>query len=598
MTLTQRIGALSKRCTHDRLGLWRILRPLLPAILVLRQDHDDLQQRVEQRTAELLQANLQLQQALRQYQQSEITLGQSQQSMERLSHALSHAMEGISLLDLQGHYVQINQAYAKPLGYSPEEMIGMDWQRTVHPDDLQTMQLAYQQMLRDGKVEVETRGIRRDGTIFYKQLVMVTTHDSSQNPIGHYCFMKDISDRKHKEEMLRNLSLGVATKTDKHLFQDLVEYLTKTLDVDYAIIGEVIPSDPDRVRTIAGYGDGQALENFEYAIAQTPYECVLNDQKICIYSDQIQQKFPLDPLLHNLDAESFMGVPLFASTGRVLGFITILSHQPWPETQFMTEILNIFAARAAAELERQQAEVELQQQKQDLARSNAELQQFAYVASHDLQEPLRMVTSYLELLERRYKGQLDSKADQFIDYAVDGAVRMQTLINALLSYSRIGSREPEFKPVNCADILQDVLTNLQVTIAENQALITYDPLPIVSGDRTQLTRLFQNILNNGIKFRREDIPQIHIGVKRFSDKWLFSIHDNGIGIDQQYADRIFVIFQRLHSRSAYPGTGIGLAICKKIVERHGGKLWLEPQSETNNGQGSTFHFTLPITSHF
>ncbi len=598
MTLTGRIGALIIRCTHDRLGIWRILRPLLPAVIVLRQDHDDLQQRVEERTAELLQANFQLQQALSQYQQSEITLRQSQQAMERLSNALSHAMEGISLLDLQGHYVQINHAYADPLGYSPEEMIGMHWQRTVHPDDLDAMQRAYQQMLRDGKVEVDARGIRRDGSIFYKQLVMVTTYDPSQQPIGHYCFMKDISDRKQKEEMLRNLSLGVATKTDKHLFQALAEYLTKTLDVDYAIIGEVLQPEKARVRTIAGYGHGQVLENFEYAIAHTPYENVLKDRKICIYSYQIQEKFPLDPFLKNIQVESFMGVPLFDSTGRVLGVIAILSHQPWQETQFMTEILNIFAARAAAELERQQAEVELQQQKQDLARSNDELQQFAYVASHDLQEPLRMVTSYLELLERRYKGQLDSKADQFIAYAVDGAVRMQTLINALLSYSRIGSREQEFKPVNCADILQDVLANLQVTIAQNNALITSDPLPIVSGDRAQLTQLFQNILNNGIKFRREEIPQIHVGVKRFSDKWLFSIRDNGIGIDNQYADRIFVIFQRLHSRSEYPGTGIGLAICKKIVERHGGKLWVESQSETKTGQGSTFLFTLPAIFNF
>jgi light-regulated signal transduction histidine kinase (bacteriophytochrome) len=301
-----------------------------------------------------------------------------------------------------------------------------------------------------------------------------------------------------------------------------------------------------------------------------------------------------------------------------VGLIAVLSRQPWSETQLMTEILTIFAARAAAELERQQAEAELQHQKQDLARSNAELQQFAYVASHDLQEPLRMVTSYLELLERRYKGQLDPKADQFIAYAVDGAVRMQTLINALLSYSRIGTREQLFEPVNCAEVLQDVLTNLQITIAQNNALITHDRLPQVSGDRTQLTQLFQNIINNGIKFRREETPHIHLGVTRLSDKWLFSIRDNGIGIESQYIDRIFVIFQRLHSRSEYPGTGIGLAICKKIVERHGGKLWVESQTDakaantlatstqahntqahnTQAGQGSTFYFTLPIRSHF
>jgi PAS domain S-box-containing protein len=239
--------------------------------------------------------------------------------------------------------------------------------------------------------------------------------------------------------------------------------------------------------------------------------------------------------------------------------------------------------------DRKQAELELINQKQDLARSNAELQQFAYVASHDLQEPLRMITSYLELLERRYKGQLDAKADKFIAYAVDGATRMQTLINDLLSYSRLGTRGKEFESVDCAKILQNVLTNLQVAIAQSNAVITYDPLPQLSADPSQLTQLFQNLLSNAIKFRREDPPQIHIGVKRINSKWLFSIRDNGMGIDTQYMDRIFIIFQRLHSRTEYPGTGIGLAVCKKIVERHEGTLWVESQL----GQGSAFYFTLP-----
>ncbi len=241
--------------------------------------------------------------------------------------------------------------------------------------------------------------------------------------------------------------------------------------------------------------------------------------------------------------------------------------------------------------DRKQAEIELQNQKQDLARSNHELQQFAYVAFHDLQEPLRMITSYLELLERRYKGQLDDKADKFIAYAVDGATRMQTLINDLLSYSRVGTRGEAFESIDCAKILQHVLTNLQVAIAQSSAVITYDSLPLLNADSSQMTQLFQNLLSNAIKFRRDDPLQIHTGVKCINDKWLFSVCDNGMGIDTQYMDRIFVIFQRLQSRAEYPGTGIGLAVCKKIVERHEGTLWVESQL----GQGSTFHFTLLYT---
>jgi PAS domain S-box-containing protein len=243
--------------------------------------------------------------------------------------------------------------------------------------------------------------------------------------------------------------------------------------------------------------------------------------------------------------------------------------------------------------DRKQAELELQSQKQDLARSNAELQQFAYVASHDLQEPLRMITSYLELLERRYKGQLDEKADKFIAYAVDGATRMQTLINDLLSYSRVGTSEQDWKSVDCEKIVQNVLNNLHLSIVQSHAVITHDALPKVNADPSQLTQLFQNLIGNAIKFhRQEEVPQIHIGVEWIDGKWLFSVQDNGIGIEGEYLERIFIIFQRLHSKTDYPGTGIGLAVCKKIVERHGGHLRVESQPD----RGSTFYFTLPHTA--
>jgi PAS domain S-box-containing protein len=516
---------------------------------------------------------------------------QAATELEQFNQALSYAMEGVSLLDCQGRYIHVNPAYASMVGYAPEAMIGMEWPCTVHPDDQASVQLAYQYMLTHGKVEVEARGVRQNGTIFYKQLVMVTAYDIKQQMTGHYCFMKDISDRKQQEEILRNIAIGVSAKTGSAFFQALVEYLSKALDVEFAFVCEMIPPERQLIRTIAGYGDRQSIGGYEYELKDTPCErIVVLGEPVGAYPCGVQQQFPQDTYLGEIQAESYMGLPLIDTSGQILGLISVLSRQPIQDPDFVTQILTIFAARAAAELERQQAEGLLQQQTADLARSNAELQQFAYVASHDLQEPLRMVTSYLELLERRYKGQLDAKADQFIDYAVDGAVRMQTLINALLSYSRIGSKAAAWQPVDCAVLLQEVLTNLQVTIDQNQASITHDPLPAVMADRIQLVQLFQNLIGNGIKFRQAAVPQIHIGVGRSGDKWLFSIRDNGIGVEDQYAERIFVIFQRLHSRGEYPGTGIGLAICKKIVERHGGKLWVE--SELN--QGSTFYFTLPL----
>ena len=225
----------------------------------------------------------------------------------------------------------------------------------------------------------------------------------------------------------------------------------------------------------------------------------------------------------------------------------------------------------------------------ELARSNAELEQFAYVATHDLQEPLRAVASCVQLLQKRYEGQLDEKAQEFITHAVDGTKRMQTLINDLLAYSRISTDAQVFASTNCELALQEALANLTVAIAESGAVVTQDALPIVSGDATQLTQLFQNLIGNALKFREERPPQIHIGVVRNNGDWRFSVADNGIGMEPQYFERVFLVFQRLHTRKEYQGTGIGLAICKKVVERHGGRIW----AESEPGQGATFCFTIP-----
>ncbi len=238
---------------------------------------------------------------------------------------------------------------------------------------------------------------------------------------------------------------------------------------------------------------------------------------------------------------------------------------------------------------RKQAEEELRHTLEELRRSNAELEQFAYVSSHDLQEPLRAVAGMVQLLQQQYQGRLDKRADEYIDLAVDGASRLQALINDLLAYSRVGRRRGKaIEPVDAGASLQQALRNLTVAITESQAIITSDPLPAVTADPTQLTQLFQNLIGNSLKFRGSQTPRIHIGAVKMADSWQFSVQDNGIGIEPQYFERIFLVFQRLHLRDDYPGTGIGLALCQKIVERHGGKIWVESQP----GQGSTFYFTV------
>ena len=232
---------------------------------------------------------------------------------------------------------------------------------------------------------------------------------------------------------------------------------------------------------------------------------------------------------------------------------------------------------------------ELEQRSQDLARSNVDLQQFAYAASHDLKEPLRGVEGFTKLLARRYKGRLDADADEFIQFILEGVQRMQTLIKDLLAYSQIGTQGMHLQPMESESAVAQALSNLKTAIDEKGAVITYGALPQVTADPSQLGRLFQNLIGNAIKFRGEEAPKVHVSAERNGGYWTFSIRDNGIGIDRSSADRIFVIFQRLHTREEYEGTGIGLAICKRIVERHGGSIWVDSEP----GKGSIFYFTIP-----
>jgi len=233
----------------------------------------------------------------------------------------------------------------------------------------------------------------------------------------------------------------------------------------------------------------------------------------------------------------------------------------------------------------------LREYAEGLARSNEDLEHFAYVASHDLQEPLRIVTGYLDLLKRRYGGKLDEDADEFIGYAMDAAKRMQGMIQALLEYSRVDTHGGAMDRTESAAAVREALSNLRVAIEESGTEVSVGDLPVVRADPAQLTVLFQNLISNSIKFSDGESPRVHVGAQQRDGEWWFRVRDNGVGFDSAEADGIFAIFQRLHTREEYPGTGIGLAVCKKIVERHDGRIWAEAET----GKGATFRFTLPVT---
>jgi two-component system, sensor histidine kinase and response regulator len=231
-----------------------------------------------------------------------------------------------------------------------------------------------------------------------------------------------------------------------------------------------------------------------------------------------------------------------------------------------------------------------EQKARELARSNAELQQFVHVSSHDLKEPLRTITSYVQLLQQSYKDKLGSEADDYVHFVVEGTHRLQQLIDDLLSYTRLSAPEQPARSTDLSKVFQETLLNLETALKETGAQITWDPLPVVTANPSHMILLFQNLIGNAIKFRGKDHPKIHVSARREGDEWFFSVSDNGIGIDPKYFEKLFIVFQRLHTREEYPGTGIGLALCRKIVEQHGGKIWVESKM----GKGSVFHFTLPV----
>ena len=307
----------------------------------------------------------------------------------------------------------------------------------------------------------------------------------------------------------------------------------------------------------------------------------------------VAENIPAEPegelaLLSGAGLRAYACHPLEAADGRVLGTLSFGTRDRAAFPPDDVSLMKAIGGQVAAALIRMQGELSLRRTAEELARSNRDLEQFAYVSSHDLREPLRTVTGFVQILEDRYRDQLDARAHEYIRFAVDGARRMQQLIDDLLAYARVGSAL-SLRSWNTREALDRALDALKGSIERSGAVITADPMPVVRADRIPLCQVFQNLLENAIKFRSADPPRIHVGARQERGGWLFGVSDNGIGMEREHGERIFVIFKRLHPRDKYPGTGIGLALCKKIVERHGGRIWVESEP----GQGSTFYFTLP-----
>jgi len=462
----------------------------------------------------------------------------------------------IFMMDAQGNVLSWNAGAERIKGYTSAQIIGHNFSCFFPPEDVKRGRP--EEVLRitaaGGRHEEQGMRVRKDGSQFLASLVFTALRDSAGNLRGFSEFSHDLSESKESGAK----------------YQALLEAAPDAMVV-VNVAGEIVLLNV------------QAEKQFGYSRHELVGQQVKN-----IIPEGFAERLIADGTRSAAEA-----------LAQQIGTGIELSGRRKDGGEFPIEIMlsplesseGILVTAAIRDVtERNKSEERLVKTVGELKRSNEDLQQFAYVSSHDLQEPLRMVASYTQLLAKRYKGRLDSNADEFIAFAVDGCNRMQGLIQDLLAYSRAGTNGKVFYEVSAEDALQQALTNLRISVEQSGAIVSHDSLPAIRTDETQLTQVFQNLIGNAIKYRSAAVPRVHVSAtKNGGNEWIFSVGDNGLGIAPQYFERIFILFQRLHGRNEFEGTGIGLAICKKVLERLGGRIWVESEPE----KGSTFYFALP-----
>lgn len=463
------------------------------------------------------------------------------------------------MLDATGHVLSWNEGARRMKGYEAEEILGQHFSRFYLPEDLRLGKpdRDLNSAAVDGRHEIAGWRVRKDGSRFWATVVITAMRDKEGSLYGFSKMTRDLTQRRQAEEKFQLVVEASPTGLLMMSREGSIQLLNAQLEVLFGYQRDELLGRSIEVLVPERFREQHPGHRLAFFSAPTSRAMGMGRDLYGLRKDG--SEFPVEIGLNPIETDEGMAV--------------------------MATVIDITA--------RKRAETTLAQHRDELERSNKDLEQFAYVASHDLQEPLRAVAGCVQLLKKRYHGQLDERANEYIGHAVDGAKRMQSLIDDLLTYSRIGRAESSHRAVSCADALTVALKNLSVSVQESGAQVTWDVLPVVAGEAVQITMLLQNLLANALKFRKpSENPRIHIGVVRDGTRATFSVSDNGIGISQEHFERIFGVFQRLHTRSEYPGTGIGLALCKRIVEHRGGRIWVESKP----GEGTTFRFVLLLSA--
>jgi PAS domain S-box-containing protein len=490
---------------------------------------------------------------------AEQALGESE---ARYRRTFELAGSGLAHVSMEGRFLRVNPRVCEMFGYTEEELRGRLVKDISHPDDRDLADRPRAQVVagESDSARLEKRYVHKDGSLIWASIAIALERDAAGKPLYAVSVLDDVTSRKHAEDALRQ---------SEDLFRKTFELAAS--GVAHVSLDGVFLRVNRRLTEMFGYTEAELLGRSVKDISHPEDRDVTDAQRALIRAGE-RESLRFEKRYLAKDARV-----VWVSLGVAL--VRNAAGTPQYEIAMFDDIT-----------ERKDAEVQLREAHEELKRSNSELEQFAYVASHDLQEPLRMVSSYTQLLGRRYGEKFDADAKEFMAYIVDGATRMKQLIEDLLAYSRVGTKGKDFKPADLDKSVRRAISNLKAAIEESGASVTYDPMPVVPADEVQLAQLFQNLMGNALKFRAPSVqPRIHVGVKDLGEAFELSVRDNGIGIEPQYFERIFMVFQRLHNKGEYSGTGIGLAIVKKVVERHGGHI----RVESKLGEGSAFIFTLP-----